>query len=379
MKSKVVVVQNIITAYRIELFNELKKQLCNRGHDFEVLYYRKAYPGRYLPFSLDKINFKYHLGKGFFAKLRGFKVHLNLCLVFSLIFLQKKDKVIVGVSWNDVNVILILLLKRLRLIKAEVLLWSEANYLTKGARQKGKLKVGFRDFIFNLFNFRVIVPGQMAKNTICEEWGYSKEIFFLPNLINGNLYKVENRPELIDKIRLLTIARLDEADKGIINFIGLAGRELISKFEWNIAGDGPDRKRLELLISEVGLEGNINLLGNRPSEEVKRLYAQSDVFLLPSLSDPNPLTVIEALHSGLALLISNRCGNVVEAVKVGENGFSFDPIDQESVQLAMNMILKRKAEIPIMSSRSCVLAAEEFDLVNSIEKFVEKLYFVDAK
>ena len=52
-----------------------------------------------------------------------------------------------------------------------------------------------------------------------------------------------------------------------------------------------------------------------------KYYAASDLFLLPSIHDPNPLSVVEALHSGLAVAISDRCGNVEEGVMDGDNGF----------------------------------------------------------
>jgi glycosyltransferase involved in cell wall biosynthesis len=378
MKSKVVVVQNIITTYRIELFNELQKQLAKMQFDFEVLYYKESYPGRYLPFSKDKICFKFKVGKGFFSNFRKIKIHFNPLLIWSLTSLSRRDKIIIGVSWNDINTIFTLLLKKLGLVKAEVLLWSEANYLTKGARSRGRVKVMLRDFIFNFFDYRVIVPGEIARKTICEKWGYNKELCFLPNLINGSLYHVESRPKLGKKIKLLTIARLEEADKGIINFIRMAGSDLLSKFDWKIAGDGPDMDKLAVLISELNLNKNISLLGNKPSAEVKQLYADSNVFLLPSLSDPNPLTVIEALHAGLVVLLSTRCGNVSEAVREGGNGFSFDPVDKTSVQERLKLILDNTDNLEAMSFVSRSVAGENFDLVRNVSKFLEQLYLADS-
>jgi glycosyltransferase involved in cell wall biosynthesis len=41
--------------------------------------------------------------------------------------------------------------------------------------------------------------------------------------------------------------------------------------------------------------------------------------------------VVEALHSGLPLLVSHRIGNHAEAIREGENGWTVDPVDEASV------------------------------------------------
>lgn len=48
------------------------------------------------------------------------------------------------------------------------------------------------------------------------------------------------------------------------------------------------------------------------------LYSISDVFVLPSISDANPLTCIEALWTELPLFISENCGNYPEVIEQGK-------------------------------------------------------------
>jgi glycosyltransferase involved in cell wall biosynthesis len=61
----------------------------------------------------------------------------------------------------------------------------------------------------------------------------------------------------------------------------------------------------------------VKVHGRVSREEVERLYRDSDVFILPTLSDGFALTQLEAMHWRLPLIASRRCGEVVQSDKNG--------------------------------------------------------------
>lgn len=65
---------------------------------------------------------------------------------------------------------------------------------------------------------------------------------------------------------------------------------------------------------------------------------------MPSLSDPNPLTCIEALWSGLPLLVSNHVGNYPEVVKEDKNGFVFNYDKRDELYNILDSILLKNEE-----------------------------------
>lgn len=65
-----------------------------------------------------------------------------------------------------------------------------------------------------------------------------------------------------------------------------------------IIGDGPDRDTLENQVTEHGLENRVTFLGEVENNTLPGLYANADVFVLPSLSEGMPRTVLEALACG---------------------------------------------------------------------------------
>jgi len=89
-----------------------------------------------------------------------------------------------------------------------------------------------------------------------------------------------------------------------------------------IAGDGAQRARIEKLIKRYGLEGRIILLGWR--RDIARFISSCDVFMLTSLWEGMPISVIEAMAASLPVIVTDT-GGVKELIRDGENGFLIRP------------------------------------------------------
>jgi len=101
-----------------------------------------------------------------------------------------------------------------------------------------------------------------------------------------------------------------------------------------IAGDGPDRGRLERRAGELELDGRTRFLGSMPRESVLRLFRAADVSLLSSSWENFPHTVVEALAVGCPV-IATAVGGVPEVVRDGENGLLVPPDDPEALAAAI--------------------------------------------
>lgn len=92
-----------------------------------------------------------------------------------------------------------------------------------------------------------------------------------------------------------------------------------------------------------------------PRAEVHDFYRQSHVFILPTHSDGFGLTQLEAQASGLPVIASLNCGDVV---RHGENGLLLKVVSGAAIAEAIEAILKDPAQLPLMSTRSMKSAAE---------------------
>ncbi len=87
-----------------------------------------------------------------------------------------------------------------------------------------------------------------------------------------------------------------------------------------IIGDGPERETLENLFANTPTV----FTGYLKGKQLAQAYASADIFTFPSANETFGNVVLEAMASGLPVVVP-RAGGVVDFVRDGENGLFFDP------------------------------------------------------
>jgi glycosyltransferase involved in cell wall biosynthesis len=113
-------------------------------------------------------------------------------------------------------------------------------------------------------------------------------------------------------------------------------RETFSDFKVVITGEGPDRKVIEQMIERYGLESCVTLAGQR--SDMPNVYAAMDIFVLPSLNEGLPLTVLEAMAASKPV-IASRVGAIPDVVQHGETGLLVTPADSAGLCDALAQLL----------------------------------------
>jgi len=372
MPKKYIFLTNIPAPYRVAMYNELHRQ----GLDFEVYYMRRTERDRSWRIDESKMRHPFYIDSGFYAMIGRFHIHFNPRLLVRL-FRQRHTDVIVGGGWNDPDVLVLALLKRLRIFKGELHFWSEANFLTIGARRENVAKRLVRRFVYNSSRGAQISSGKMTELTM-EKWGIGARRFIpLPNTIEEERFDISDAELVIRYANpvatFLMPVRLTERIKGIVNFFSCIGDENTRRARFLIAGDGPDENLVRRFIQEHQLEGHIQLCGFCDTDRLAALYKQAHVFLLPSFTDASPLALVEALRMHLPVLVSERCGNHYEAVIPGANGYLLDPSNPVRVRQAFETMMLRIADWPEMGEVSAECYRAVFDREVVIQNFIRGL------
>jgi phosphatidylinositol alpha-1,6-mannosyltransferase len=161
------------------------------------------------------------------------------------------------------------------------------------------------------------------------------------------------RLELGTRPVLLTIARLVPR-KGIDSVLRALAevRRVVPDVVYVIAGDGPDRARLDELVRSSGLEGSVRFAGVVPDGELALWYSLGDVFVMPSRSDPPDvegfgIVFLEA-QACERPVVAARAGGVPDAVADGISGVLVEPGDEPGLARALVDLLSdpaRRAEL----------------------------------
>ncbi len=106
--------------------------------------------------------------------------------------------------------------------------------------------------------------------------------------------------------------------------------EEMSDWKLLIAGDGPDKYRLQEMISSKGLNNRVTLLGNIPRKELLESISKSHVFVLLSTFESFSFQIVEAMHAGAPVIAGDIC-NISEIVENGKDGLLINPTDKIEV------------------------------------------------
>ena len=174
---------------------------------------------------------------------------------------------------------------------------------------------------------------------------------------------------------ILAVGRLI-AKKGFADLICACGLvvERGKSFQCEIIGEGPLENELRGQIERLNLQNRVVLPGAKQQREVRQRLAAANVFVLPSIIDPEggmdnlPTVIMEAMATGLPV-VSTKIGGIPEMVVENETGFLLRPGDAVALADAIEKVINNLSLAQKLGQAGCERAQELF----SIEKNVREL------
>jgi glycosyltransferase involved in cell wall biosynthesis len=361
MTRRLVILTEIISPYRIPLFNTLASQ---PGIDLHVIFLAETDPSlRQWQIYKDEIQFSYQVLQSWRKRMGRYNMLLNLG-VGTALTAAAGDLILCG-GYNYLASWQALLWARSR--RVPFLLWSESNVqdMRRGHALVELLK---SEFLGRCSGF--VVPGRSAREYLRVHKVDDAQIFNAPNAVDNDFFSaaaaaarqkgavLRSALALPDRY-ILYVGRL-VAEKGVFDLLS-AYAKLEERTRRQIGlvyvGEGASRRQLEeqASIQHASIQpGMIRFAGFVQRDELAAYYALAEMLMLPTYSDPWGLVVNEAMACSLPVVVSRVAGCAADLVKENCNGLLTDPGDVPALAAAMEGIASNpnlRAEMGANSAR----------------------------
>jgi 1,2-diacylglycerol 3-alpha-glucosyltransferase len=357
MKRRLVIITEIISPYRIPLFNALAQHSEVALH---VIFLAETDPGlRQWRVYKEEIRFSYQVLPSWRWQLGRHNILLNRDVGCSLTA-AAPDAILCGgynyaASWQA--------LAWARSRNVPFLLWSE-SHLHELRRSNALVEFLKTEFLSRCQGF--IVPGQAAHQYLVAHKVKPHIIFNAPNAVDNDLFAVAAARARMNQETLRKDLNLPERyflfagrlvrEKGVFELLAAYAKldeQLRQQVGLVFVGDGACREELESKAVSVSL-GIVKFTGFAHREQLAAYYALAEMLVLPTYSDTWGLVVNEAMACGLPIILSNAAGCAPDLVKEDWNGLIVPPMDVPALTSAMNSLATRPDSAKMMGSNSAL-------------------------
>ncbi len=163
---------------------------------------------------------------------------------------------------------------------------------------------------------RIITVSNLTRNIVIERYGISPDKVFtvhnaVENLCDSNISQNKGFPE-----KLVAFLGRVTFQKGPDYFVEAANKVLQKdeNVRFVMAGSGDMLYRMVRRVGQLGISNRFQFTGFLKGDDVNRLFAISDVYVMPSVSEPFGISPLEAMRSSVPVIISKQSG-VAEVLK----------------------------------------------------------------
>ena len=356
MRRRLVILTEIISPYRIPLFNVLA---THADVDLHVIFLAETDPGlRQWQIYKEEIRFSYQILPSWRKRIGKYNVLLNRGVNRALAA-AAPDVILCGgysyvASWQS--------LIWARSHQIPFFLWSESNLQDQ---RRGLALVEFlkAEFLRKCTGF--VVPGRAAQDYLCAAKKIREDIIFTaPNAVDNDLFAAASAAARRDEAKwrrefhlperyFLFVGRLVR-EKGVFELLSAYAKleeSMRRQVGLVFVGDGSSRQRLQEQAFTIS-PGVIRFAGFAQREQLAAYYALAEMLILPTYTDTWGLVVNEAMACSLPVILSSAAGCAVDLIREDWNGLLVPPKDVPSLTHAMRSIASQPDLRATMGSNS---------------------------
>ena len=230
----------------------------------------------------------------------------------------------------------------------------------------------------NVGKVKTLLRKKYIKKNLLTFVGISNEISNMakrlyPNIkchtiYNGTDVNVSSLANITKKYDFIIVASLTEVKNHMLLFESLKDiLSINSRVKLLCVGDGPLKEQYRDFVENNNLKNNIFFTG--PVSSVRDYLFQSDCFVLSSVREGNPMSILEAMSCGLAI-IAPRVGGIPDVVIDGANGYLYERGSKEQLAKLLDYALKNKTEMEKIGQYN-INYVKKFSLENCANGYIK--------
>lgn len=239
---------------------------------------------------------------------------------------------------------------------------------TEGVSQKRRTMYKYIEQAMAFFASRIITVSDYDRDIALRSGvGSEKLITTVHNGVPAVTQK-EIKGQNVSVPKMIMVARFDEQKDQSCLVTALA---LLKDMCWSLefVGDGPSLANVKKLVREFDLEDRVIFSGS--CDDVPQRLASAQLFLLITNWEGLPLTILEAMRSGLPVIASD-VGGVSEAIDNGQTGYLVTRSDVQGLAVAIRTMLGSSD----LRSSMGTSGREKFERQFSFDTMLEKTFSV---
>jgi len=204
----------------------------------------------------------------------------------------------------------------------------------------------------------------------------SRNLFDIPPGVDSNIFKpmankVREKYNFHDKKLLLFVGRfvpLKNLPFLLKTFAKIAKED--SGVRLMMVGEGPLDGKIRRLSRKLKVSERVIFTGKITNEELPQYYSAADIFVMPSVYDNFPNSILEAMSCELSIVATN-VGGILMQVKHGENGFLVESGNINQFKEAVITLLDNSSLSMEMGKRNRELVKKKYSWSTSAKKLKE--------
>ena len=213
----------------------------------------------------------------------------------------------------------------------------------------------------------------LKRRAVKRGYNYSGLNALIAPAVDTNLFRPKGEYASEAKLSIVSVGRLTwkKGYEFALQAMAILKERGIA-FSYKIIGAGAHKQAIQFAISELGLDGEVELLGQLPKNKIAATLKHADVFLHPAVSEGFCNAVIEAQAIGLPVIATSADG-LTENIEDGVTGMIVPVYNPEAIAEKLQWCFDNREQLPDMGRAGVERVKRLFTIDEQIKKF-EQFY-----